>query len=121
MLIRINVNLGKEKILGGLGEVGIMRIIFNFPLSVLSFLPPIIFSTIGPFFDAPENQNGPYKIKTETPVFGAVFGSSEADFLHDRLPLFTIGQRRRGENGEFEGCGGVSGLYEIAGRGAGCG
>ncbi len=132
MLIRINVNLGKEKILGGLGEVGIMRIIFNFlsafcpfcPRSVppiFFLLPPIIFSTIGPFFDVPENQNGPYKIKAETPVFGAVFDSSEADFLHDRLPLFTIGQRRRGEDGEFEGRGEGRRVYEITGRGAGAG
>ncbi len=61
MLIRINVNLGKEKIIGGLSEVGIMRIIFNFPLSVLSFLPPIC---------APD-----------------YFSSAPDYFLHDR-PLF---------------------------------
>ena len=61
MLIRINVNLGKEKILGGLGGVGIMRIVFNFPLSVLSFLPPIC---------APD-----------------FFSSAPDLFLHDR-PLF---------------------------------
>lgn len=109
-----------------------MRIIFNFSLSVLSFLPPIcapdffssapdLFLHDWPLFYAPENQNRPYIIKTKKSVFGSFFGSSETDFLHDRLPLFTICPPRRGENGEFERRGGVSGVYEIAGCGAGCG
>lgn len=88
---------------------------------IFFLLPPIFSSTIGHFFYAPENQNRPYIIKTKKSVLGSFFGSSEADFLHDQLPLFTICPPRRGEDGEFEGCGGVSGVYEIAGSGCGCG
>ena len=82
--------------------------------------PAFLFSWIGNFkpfdnhYSVVQNQN-------QKAGFRASFRPAEGGFSYDRRPLFTIGPPRRGEDGEFEGCGGVSGVYEIAGRGAGCG